>query len=290
MKKLKHLMILSALACILIGCSGFNGLRKPLYDGSPIEPDEEAIAIYQTSREITGDEKDYYFRYPFSEAIYEESLTYPDEEPLLLEEGEYIIGEDLPVGRASLLSNESVFTRENTVIHVGNFTIRDERGEVYFENLFHSEYGQLGVQVDLIPGHTIEIIGEYPEITVFYAETFPEDPYILMNPPEVLMNLERLDIQNPVSQNGDRLELTAGIFEVGEHIDPGKYAIQNVTAPHNTELFLFRGGEETRVFELLLTPELETAEQEGPIIELQTGDKIIPHLVNQLTLVRVNEE
>lgn len=292
MKKFKSLALISIASLVLVGCSGFNGIRKPLYDGQPVEVDEEAIETYEASREITGEEKDYYFRYPFSEAIYEESLDYPAEEPLLLEEGEYVIGEDLPAGRVSLLSNESFFSRENTVIHVGNLKIYDDQEVIYFENLFHSEYGQLAAQVDFIPGHQIEIIGESPEITVFYEEFFPEEPYFLMNPPEVLVNLDRLEVKNPVVQNGDAVELTAGIFEVGVHLEAGRYEIQNVDAPHNTEMYLFRAGEEPRVFELLVTPDLEIEEEQVkdyPMIELQPGDKIYPNMVRNLRLEIVDK-
>ncbi len=295
-KKLKSWGVFSWLALVLIGCSSFNGLRTPLYDGMPAEADEEAINSYRTSREITGEEKAYYFRYPFSETVYEESLDYPSIPPLLLEAGEYQIGEDVAAGRASLLSNESMFTGENTVVHVGNLKIYDEQGEVYFENLFHSDYGQLIAQVDLKEGHTIELIGESPEITVFYAESFPEDPYLLMEPPEVLVNLDRLTVQNPIVRNEKTVELTAGIFEVGVHLEAGTYEIQQVQAPHNTELFLFREGEETRVFELLVSSEGENMESKKntginyPTIDLQEGDKIYPNLVRKLVLSPVRIE
>lgn len=292
MSKFKGLGLLSIVSVVLIGCSGFNGIRQPLYDGKPVEVDEEAIGTYETSREVTGEEKEYYLRYPFSDTIYEESLGYPEVEPILLEEGEYVIGENLPAGRVSLLSNESFFSSENTVIHVGNLTIYDEQKTVYFENLFHSEYGQLAAQVDLIPGHQIEIIGERPEITVFYEENFPEEPYILMDPPEVLVNLGRLDVRNPVIHEEDGVELSSGIFEVGVHIEAGRYEIQHVDAPHNTEMYLFQAGEEERVFELLVSPDLESAaeqEEAYPTIELQRGDKIYLSLVRSLRLVNVDE-
>lgn len=287
----KKLSILPMFVFVLLGCS-FHGVRQPLYDGTPVVADEESIEVYRASREIIGDEKEYYFRYPFSQDIFEESLTYPEEAPLLLEEGAYRIGEDLPAGRVSLLSNESVFTRENSVVHVGNLVIYDEHGEIYFEHLFHSDYGHTSAQVDFISGHTIEIIGESPEITVFYAETFPENPYQLMDPPEVLVNLDRLAVQDPVVARGETIALTAGIFEVGVHLAAGEYAIQEIDAPHHTELFLFREGEETRVFELLVTPEIENGEEQAtdePTIELQAGDKIYPHLVRSLVLTRVKE-
>ena len=292
MNKCKGFILVAFLSFILTGCSSFNGIRQPLYDGNPVLEDEEAIETYQASREITGKEKDYYFRYPFSEAIYNKSLDYPVAEPLLLEEGEYIIGEDLPAGRVSLLSNESFFSRENAVIHVGNMIIYDEQDVIYFENLFHSEYGQLVAQVDFISGHRIEIIGEQPEITVFYEESFPEEPYMLMTPPEVLVNLERIDVKNPIIYEDEAVELSAGIFEVGVHLEPGSYVIQSVDAPHNTEMYLLRLGEEPRVFELLIPSDVEIIEEnfeDYPNIRLQLGDKIYPHLVKNLRLVKVDD-
>lgn len=295
-KSNRPIILLFMFSVLLAGCSDFNGLREPLYDGKPVKPDEEAIAIYHETREITGDEKDYYMRYPFSSAITDPSLAYPDEEPLLLEDGEYVIGEDIPAGRATLIGNESVFGSENTVIHVGNLTIRDEEEMVYFENVFHSEYGPLITQVDLIAGHTLEIIGTGPEITVFYSETLPEDPYVLMDPPELLVNLERLDFQQPIIEDEESVRLAAGIYEVGEHLKPGVYALGTVFAPHNTEMFVFHEGEEPRVYELITTPmpdegmeEPEVLEQESyPEIELEMGDKIYPSLVHSLELRRVN--
>lgn len=277
----------------MTGCSDFAGLRKPLYNGNPVDPNEEAIKAYQESGEIVGTEKEFYFRYPFSEAIYNDSLTYTNEEPLLLGEGTYIIGEDIPAGRVSLLGNESVFSSENNAVHVGNMMIRDEEDMVYFENLFHSDYGQLITQVDFIENHTIEIIGNDPQITVFYSEEFPEDPYILMDPPQVLVNLGRLETPQPVIKEGQSIQLTAGIYEVGKHIEAGQYTIQIVRSPHNTELFRFRAGEEPAVYELLQTTEMENAgELENlsyPTIEFEDGDKIYPNLIHTLKLLKVNE-
>ena len=296
MRNYRKSLLLTVLILLLIfmtGCSDFAGLRKPLYNGNPVDPNEEAIKAYQESGEIVGTEIEFYFRYPFSEAIYNDSLTYTNEEPLLLGEGTYIIGEDIPAGRVSLLGNESVFSSENNAVHVGNMMIRDEEDMVYFENLFHSDYGQLITQVDFIENHTIEIIGNDPQITVFYSEEFPEDPYILMDPPQVLVNLGRLETPQPVIKEGQSIQLTAGIYEVGKHIEAGQYTIQIVRAPYNTELFRFRAGEEPVVYELLQTAEMENAgELENlsyPTIEFEDGDKIYPNLIHTLKLLKVNE-
>ena len=286
MKSVKTVSIL-LLLLLLSGCRSFAGWRSPLYDGSPVQSNDEAISIYEKSQEIVGSEKDYYMRYPFSADLHLESLTYPDEEPVLLKEGLYTIGVDLPAGRVSLLGNESVFTSENIAVHVGNMIIRDETGAVYFENLFHSDYGQLVAQVDFLADHTIEIIGTNSEITVFYTEKFPEDPYLLMDPPEVLVNLDRLETQQPIviDEEENRVQMTAGIFEVGRHLKPGLYEMKTVIAPHATELFLFHEGEDIRVFELL---PVEEASGPFPQIELTEGDKLFLSLVSQLELRRMN--
>lgn len=298
MKLQKFWLFLYALPVfiILTACADFNGIRDPLYDGKEVVPDEAAIETYHESGEVIGDEKDYYVRYPMSADIYNSSLAFPEAEPRLLEAGEYIVGEDLPAGRAILLSNESVFTRENTVVHVGNMTLYDEADEVYFENLFHTNYGQLTTQVDLIPGHRMEIIGTDTEITVFYEAELPENPYILMDPPELLVNLDRLAVQQPltISEAGDQVEISAGIYEVGEHFEPSTYDITNVQAVHSTELFLFRAGEEPRVFELKnMGEDMAEDETEGAgnpqQIELRAGDKIYPSLVHTLQLTKVAE-
>ena len=84
MKKISRFSFLLTIFLILTGCSGFTGIREPLYDGRPIQRDEEAIETYNTSGEIIGEEKDYYFRYSFSEDIYNPSLDFPDQEPFLL--------------------------------------------------------------------------------------------------------------------------------------------------------------------------------------------------------------
>lgn len=96
-KIVRYLMVFPLL--FLTSCSKYTGLRTPLYDGQPIKPDEEAIEVYQASAEVIGAEKDFYIRYVFSEDILQESLDYPKAEPVLLEEGRYLIGTDLPAGR-----------------------------------------------------------------------------------------------------------------------------------------------------------------------------------------------
>jgi len=294
------LFTFSLVFMLLTGCSQFHGLRQPLYDEEPVTPDAEAITTYQNSGEVIGEEKEHYFRHSFSQDIHQTSMDYPAADPLLLNDGNYTIGDDLPAGRATLLGNESTFGSENNEVHVGNVIIYDEAGDVYFENLFHSQYGPLVAQVDLLPGHTIEIIGETPEITVFYEPSLPEDPYILMDPPQLLVNLGELETEQPIirNENNQTIRLTAGIYEVGEHLAPGAYDITMVQAVHNTEMYLFREGEETRVFELItdMMPDAErsaegennVSEEEPKQIELQAGDKIYPNLVHALELQQVS--
>src|SRR5699024_6108236 len=177
-------------------------------------------------------------------------------------------------------------------------------GEVYFENMFHSLYGPLVAQVDFIPGHTIEIIGKDVEISTFYTPTIPDDPYTLMDPPQILQNLDRIDIQDPILVEGDTMILSAGIYEAGVHLEPGTYEVVSFSAVQNTEMYLFREGEEPRVFELILDEVIYEVDDDGSFeelpeelvksdniqFELQVGDKIYPNLVSSLTLKRVIEK
>ncbi len=299
MKKLKSTRIFFIFFLILLfpltACSEFTGLRTPFYDGALIKLDKEAIEVYQARGEIIGAEKEFYIRHSFSEAIIEPSLAYPDEEIYLLEEGRFVIGKDIPAGRATLLGNESVFTSENYEVHLGNLIVRDEVGEFYFENLFHSEYGQLTAQIDLIEGHEIEVIGTNPEISIFYSEILPENPYLLMELPQLLQNLGRIDFQQAIEVSADEktVNLTAGIYEVGVHFPAGKYEIANLQAPHNTEMYIFQESNQPRVIELLLgsqfedklEPNEEFIEKKNIQIEFFDGDKIYLNLVNHLKLI-----
>lgn len=301
-KIVRYLMVFPLL--FLTSCSKYTGLRTPLYDGQPIKPDEEAIEVYQASAEVIGAEKDFYIRYVFSEDILQESLDYPEAEPVLLEEGRYLIGTDLPAGRASLLGNESSFSIEHYDVHVGNLIIRDEAGDVYFENLFHSEYGQLTAQLDLIQGHEITIIGKDPEITVFYEENLPKNPYVLMDVPDLIKNTGRINIQQPVNSidGGKIVRLTAGIYEVGLHIPAGEYILSDLIAPHNTEMYLFQESLSPRVIELLMEPptylevledsaeEIQTRKDKTATVQLLVGDKIYLNLVEQLELIQITAE
>src|SRR5699024_5728610 len=96
----------------------------------------------------------------------------------------------------------------------------------------------------------IEIIGNDTEISAFYTENFPKNPYELMDPPEVLENLGRIGVEQPLTKDEDTVRVTAGIYEVGVHLEAGTYEVLDVFAPQSTELYLFREGEEPRVFEV----------------------------------------
>ena len=121
-----------------------------------------------------------------------------------------------------------------------------------------------------------------------------------MDPPEVLENLGSIGVEQPLTKDEDTVRVTAGIYEVGVHLEAGTYEVLDVFAPQSTELYLFREGEEPRVFELTLNEMIYNVDEEemeemsekdfedDPIqIELQDGDKIYPNLVSSLILSRV---
>lgn len=308
---------------LLSGCDEFNGLRTPLYDNEPIELDEEAARIYEETREIIGDEREFYFRYTLSDDLNLPTLDFSEEDPVLLEEGTYVVGEDLPGGRVNLLGNESNFTAEAQHVRVGNMIIRDEEENVYFENHFHAAYGPLLAQVDLHEGHVIEIIGSQPEITVFYNEVLPENPYVLMDPPEAILNRavfeeaeEDESEESPTISEQPVIQIGAGIWEVGVHLDPGKYIFSDFIGQRQSELYILRQNEEMDVVELsdrmlvgensYTHEELDVELEEGwidqqeyerllsmleeedrdtpPVIELQAGDKLYPNMTTYLEL------
>lgn len=318
MKQLKNKRSLLSFMFLffLSGCASFTGLRTPLYDGEPFEANEEKIEAYQNHHEIIGEEKEHYLRYSFSEDLLLPSLSFSEEDPVLLEEGEYIVGEDVPAGRVHLLGNESYFqSNENQRIRIGNLTIRDQADEVYFENHFHSAYGVLQAQVDFHEGHRIEVIGERPEIMVFYEEEMPEDPYLLMELPEVIANTQE---RNRIEME-DRPVLYAGIWEVGQHIEAGTYTVEEMSAPRSTELYVFRGDTDPSVVALtqgmagetggfssleeleegMISGEVDqeqyerereqlensgVASEEQVTIELEEGDVLYPNGVERLVL------
>lgn len=336
--KFKRALIFTVLIFFLSACSNFSGIRTPKYDGRPFEVQPEKIEAYAESREIIGEEKEYYINEPFSSDILSTSLDYTNHEPVLLEEGTYVIGEDIPAGRVNMIGEKNdpqvvipgnmddPFAQPNPdELNVGTLTIRDAEGTFYFENMFHPMYGVLIAQVDFIEGHTIEITGQNPEIVVFYEEKLPDDPYVFDTRWEDYLaeleeqegfegfveveEVEESDYEGledfqfdqeqalTVNEEENTVELTAGIYEVGKHLEPGLYEITEESVPTHTELFIFNENEEPRVIEMskhlfgLLHGwgELNAVnpEAEKPTFELRSGDKIYPHYVRHLKLTKI---
>ncbi|WP_080145841.1 hypothetical protein [Marinilactibacillus piezotolerans] len=289
--RLVRIGFLIFLGSLLSGCAGFTGLRTPLYDGEPVQYNEEAAEIYEERQEVTGDEKAYYFRYELSPDLWEPALSFTEAEPIILEEGTYEVGTDLPAGRAVLQGADSEFAPHLRIIHVGNITIYDDQEKVYFESLFNDASGIKYATVDLKLGHTVEVIGDSPEITVSYTES-----------------------ALPASGN----QLIAGQYEVGKQIEPGTYQLANIQAPRKTILYwLQQGLENPRVIELipsggLLTEEvlleqwenglissteyelqmekMTSGQENDPTIEFETGDKIYLPMLHSLELNKIESE
>lgn len=336
-RKTKQVLFLIGILTFLSGCSSFTGIRTPRYDGRPFEVQPEKISAYSESREIVGEEKEHYLPEAFSLDILNASLDYIDHEPILLEEGTYVIGEEIPSGRVNIIGEkenpnvviggfEDQFAPTNPQDYrVGTMTIRDEEGKLYFENMFHPLYGVLITQVDFIEGHIIEIIGSNPEIVVFYDEELPNDPYVFdtrwedylaemeqqegyvefVGPEEELVETEfegEIYLHEQVqalriNAEDQTVELKAGIYEVGKHLEPGIYEITEESAAAYTELFIFNENAEPRVIEMnkhlfgLMHGWAEmnaiNPEAEKPKIELLPGDKIYPHYVLHLKLTKI---
>lgn len=335
-KKSYRSLLFGTLIVLLSGCSSFTGLRTPRYDGQPFVPQPDKIAAYEKNREILGEEKELFIRESFSEDMFAPSLAYENHEPVLLEEGTYVVGEDFPASRVTLfgekndptvsidgVNNDPWMPPQPEEYEVGTLTIRDAAGNFYFEHMFHPFYGTMMTQVDLIEGHTIEIIGNNPSVIIFYDEMLPEDPYVFdtrwedylaeleaqgatlyeheEGAEEEFAGIEFIEAEQikplEVLEDGNVIELRAGVYEVGVHFEPGTYEITDQISPSHTELYLFQNGEETRVFELsknltglfmgsVVTPDNS---EEKPIIELQAGDKIYPRYVSYFLLTKIAE-
>lgn len=317
--KIKKSLIASFLLVVSLfvsGCSSFSGIRTPKFDGEPFEINEEKITAYQNAQEVIGEEKEYYIQEPFSEDILNSSLDYIEHEPFLLKEGSYVIGEDLPAGRVNLYGQAYMSSMDGEVptpnipsFSAGTLFIHDLEGDLYFENMFHELYGTTQAQVDFIEGHTIEITGVEPAFVVFYDSEIPEDPYIFdpryvpsgereeISETEEAQDLLVVPAERPqpieISEDGKIVELQAGIYEVGVHFEPGIYEISETGGPlllEYTEIFLFREGEETRVFEVYnsMIPEeaLSSSKEVMGTLELKEEDKIYPSYMNFLQLIR----
>lgn len=288
LKKSRNIVFISGLILLLSACSSFTGLRTPLYDGEPIIPKPDEITAYHESREILGETKELYIPETFSEDILKPSMDYIDHEPILLEEGTYTVGVEIPASRVTLFGEKN---DPNLIIdfdadplappkpeeyEVGTMTIRDANGDFYFENMFHIHYGVLVTQVDFIEGHTIEITGNNPKVVVFYEEILPEDPYIfdtrwedyiagleaegvemVEHSEEDLADIARMDPslsmqEQPIliSEEEQTVSINAGIYEVGVHLDAGTYEVTEESVPNHTAMYLFRKRIEPKVFDI----------------------------------------
>lgn len=304
----KNLLLSPLLLLVLSGCSSFAGLRTPLYDGEPVEPNEEAIEEYAQTQKINEENEANYFRYPLSETLSEPSLDFSDEERVTLEKGRYTVGEDLPSGRVMFEGHPSDFNPDVFIIRAGNVTVFDAEGVVAFENHFQENSGVMRAVVDLRDGQIIEVEGDTPEITVHYNEEALSNA--LMPGPEMLSESDSESGEDQTSA----VTLLAGHYEVGKHLEAGTYALENVSAPRTAVLFHFT-EDDTEVVELtqnrgvrpMMPPEvleewlqfgritekeyeqnMELIENlpEKAVIELNEGDKLYLPMVNSLELVK----
>ncbi len=337
-KKIRNVIFLSGLILLLSACSSFSGLRTPLYDGEPFIAQPDKIAAYAKSREIIGEEKELFLPELFSEAILKPSMDYIDHEPVLLEEERiYTVGADLPASRVTMIGEKN---DPNQIIdfdtdplappkpeeyEVGTMTIRDAEGNFYFENMFHPFYGVNIIQVDLIEGHTIELIGNNPKVVIFYDEVLPEDPYvfdtrwedyiagleaegveIVQHSEEDLEDIPGMDPSSfmqdqpiVISEEEQTVSINAGIYEVGVHLEAGTYEITEESVPNHTAMYLFRDSVDPKVYEIsknifgvghrLFVMNSDQFDNDKPIIELKDGDKIYPHYVNHMLLTKIDK-
>lgn len=338
LKKIRNVVFLSGLILLLSACSSFSGLRTPLYDGEPFIAQPDKIEAYAKSREIIGEEKELFLPEAFSEDILKPSMDYIDHEPVLLEEERtYTVGVDFPASRVTMIGDKN---DPNQIIdfdtdpfappkpeeyEVGTMTVRDAEGNFYFENMFHPFYGVNIIQVDLIEGHTIELIGNNPKVVIFYDEVLPEDPYVFDTRWEDYIagleaegveivehseeDLEDIPGMGPssfmqeqplvISKEEQTVEMNAGIYEVGKHLEAGTYEITEQSVPSHTAFYVFRGDIEPKVFELSknltgishhqMIMNSDQFDGDKPIIELKDGDKIYPRYVNHILLTKIDK-
>lgn len=228
---MRHMFKLFALSSfvLLSGCASFTGIRSPKYNGETIGIDKEAITLYADSLEVHPDYTDKYFRYELSETLLEPSLPYFDKDSVILEEGTYVVGEDLEAGRVYLSAESSDFSAEMWIIHTGNLTVYDQEDTVVFENHFQDMAGAMQALVDLREGYRIELTGNDPIITVSYSDpVLPKSDYF----------------------SEEAIELISGHYEVGEHIEAGTYSFESISVPQTTVLYRFSKEGEVSVFEL----------------------------------------
>ncbi|GAA0367193.1 hypothetical protein GCM10008932_19000 [Alkalibacterium iburiense] len=213
----------------LAGCASFTGIRTPKYDGEPISIDEEASQLYADSYQIHPDYTDKYFRYELSETLFDPSEPLSTHGPVILEEGTYVVGEDIEAGRAFMVGEPSNFSADARIFHTGNLTITDEEGLIAFESHFQDYTGIMQAVVDLREGQTIELTGNDPIITVTYEEP---------------------DLGSSYLEAEEAIELITGHYEVGEHLEAGTYTIESFAVPRTAAVYRFSQTGEVFTYEL----------------------------------------
>lgn len=243
---MKHMFKLTLLTSlfILTGCASFTGIRTPQYDGEPIRIDEEASELYAESYHIHEDYSDKYFRYELSDTLSEPSLPFSDNESFVLEEGTYVVGEDVEAGRVFMMGEPSNFSPDVRIFHTGNMIITDEEGMIAFESHFQDHTGIMQAVVDLREGQTIELTGNNPIVTVTYEEP---------------------SFEGEMSEGDSTITLFTGHYEVGEHLEAGTYTIEGFHVPRTTAIYLFSQTGDVSTFELhsRFSPEPAITEEEN---------------------------
>lgn len=309
----KQWLLAPALLLILTGCSSFAGIRTPLYDGEPVEPNDEAIEAYVETQKINEENEAYYFRYPLSETLTEPSLDFSDTETVTLEKGSYTVGEDLPSGRVLFEGHPSDFNPDVFIIRAGNVTVYDTEGVVTFENHFQENSGVMRAVADLREGQTIEVEGETPEVFVHYNKDAAENASAPGTETSEVPESDETSDQEPVST----VHLIAGHHEVGKHLDAGMYSFEAVMAPRTPVLYHFHDGN-IDVIELTgnrgvrpmlppaeleewyemgriteeeyeLNKELIENQPDKAVIELNDGDKLYLPMLDLLELKKIKE-
>ncbi|GEK91099.1 hypothetical protein [Alkalibacterium kapii] len=291
----KPIILVSLLFMFLTGWS-FAGIRTPLYDGEPVEPNEAAIDRYASTQQIDADNEENYFRYPLSDTLFEPSLEFSDREAVTLKVGTYRVGEDLPEGRVIFEGQPSDFSPQVFTIRAGNVTVYDTDGDVTFENHFQERAGVMQAVADLREGQTVKVDGETSEIHAHY------------NKEDLLNDFDIKATSGPESSEF----LRAGHHEVGKHIKAGLYTLEEFSAPRTSVIYHFTEGK-IEVVELTHnrggrpsppelngvmfkiegegTPESEddqSNEVKKAVISLKEGDKLYLPMVDWLEL-KVNK-
>lgn len=294
-KRLSGIVGLSMGLIFLTGCVSFTGLRSPRYNGQSIEQDDEAIQLYSDYAQVDEGNEHLYLRHPYSDSLREASMDFTDNEAAELNEGTYIVGEELPAGRAYLQGESSDFSPDRWIIHTANVVIRDEDEAVVFEQHFQDDNGVMQAFVDLREGHTVTLTGNDSILYVDYSDQS-----------DLLSNQD--------GEESDSVSLISGHYEAGNQIEAGEYTIAEVISPRASELYVFTGDSDRNIIELHsrlnpyhivseednqqmldfgeITPAMfemnelnrERFEENKPTLILNEGDTLYLPMVNQLIL------